>query len=401
MCVEILGYSERGMVNALCHDILSRRDLKQVETFLSWFDFSHLDEHERPCFSDVKSARLIVEQSFSDFGDLDLLILLEHRSPFCGGRAPEKQAVLIEAKVSTDTDSWQTLGERFEEFMRLIDGGEGSNSNLFVQLHRKVRLVEYLTGEGGAFLPDRFTPRGSLGTNHVVGRAKEDLKAHVTDGGRAWFAAIVPDGPDEAADFARELSLNEGVVPALPRWDARRLGFLSWKTVHDRAVADGERWPLTKATFRWNEGQIYRGGPPVGHDVRPGQILCHDLRQVFVVPARIGHRCRVAKLQADDPVFFWTTETVAVADLHACRDPAPMIEVPTLPTPGLTYAWTDRKDGLPPTNHPHPADMVDGTVVQVLGPSWLTTRVRRADGPPEAPSFLVYTHYLKRRQTIA
>lgn len=399
MGVELMGYSERGMMNALCYDILWSRSLRQVETFLGWFDFGHLDEPKRPRFSDITDARLIVEQSFSDFGDLDLLILLDHKPRHGPGTFPARQAVLIEAKVSTDTDSWQTLGDRFDEFLRLIDGGEGSTSNLFVQLHRKVRLVESLRDESGAILPDRLTPRGSLGNNQVVGRAKQTLADYVRNGGQAWFAAIVPDDPDEAAGFTRELSADEGVVATLSRWDAKHLGFLAWKTLHERAVADGESWPITKAAFDWNEGQIYRVKPPVGHDVQPGQILCHDGRQVFVVPARQGRLCRVAILEAGNPIFFWTTKTVPVADLRPCPDPIPTIEVPTLPIPGLTYAWTDRKGNRPPTKHPKPADMGDGSKVEVLAPSWFTTRVRRVDETLEAPSFLVYTHYLQRGQS--
>jgi hypothetical protein len=123
---------------------------------------------EQPNFSNIKNAKLIVEQSFSDFGDLDLLILLDHNRPSGDSNSPTKQAILIEAKVSTDTNYWQTLEDRLGEFMRLIADGEGGTSNLFVQLHRKVRLVESLNSEGR----HRRGPTLGLPGRRAPGRAR-------------------------------------------------------------------------------------------------------------------------------------------------------------------------------------------------------------------------------------
>jgi hypothetical protein len=42
MTVRLLGYSERGMVNALCDDMAhSSGAASAVSTFLSWFDFPY------------------------------------------------------------------------------------------------------------------------------------------------------------------------------------------------------------------------------------------------------------------------------------------------------------------------------------------------------------------------
>lgn len=397
MCVELLGYSERGMVNALCYDIASGRDFDRVETFLSWFDFSHLGERDRPCFSDIRSARLIVEQSFSDFGDLDLLILLEHQSPSCGGMAPKKQAVLIEAKVSTDTNSWQTIGNRLDLFMRMIDGGEADTSNLFVQLYRKMRLVEVLSEGESPFLPDLLTPQGRLGANQVVRRACRAMADHVKQGGQAWYGAIVPDAPEDLNGFARALIQNRGVASSLPGWELKRLGFLSWHKVHAQSHADQKGWPRTVSSFAWNEGQIFRDDPSVGHDIQPGGIYHHDRRYVFVVPGQIGNTCRVAHLEDGDPIYFWRTEAVPLAALARCPAPTPAFVQPHLPDVGQRYIWADRNDGCPGLRRPHPPELVDGTTVEIVTPSWLTTRVRRAGDEPKAGSFLVCTHHLERQ----
>ncbi len=392
MCVKLVGYSERGMVNALCYDLLSSQDPKQVETFLGWIAFPLLSQRDRPCFTDIKNAQLIVEQSFSDFGDLDLLVLLEHNPPFCDGRAPARQAVLIEAKVSTDTNSWQTVNDRFGEFVRMIDGGEGTTSNLFVQLHRKMRLVEYLRSGRRDFEPDLFTPRGSLGTNHVVDRARQALESYIMYGGQEWYAAIVPDHPDDVASFARNLPPRQRMIDRLPRWDAGRWGFLSWRTVKAKVQAEAGLWPLASATFNWNEGQIFRDNPPVPQVVRQGQIYLDHGQHVLVVSPGRGQQCRVAELMPDDPTFFWTTRTVPQNILDRAPDPISAFVMPTRPQSGLIYRWRNRNDAEPL----HPDDLIDGTDVEVIRPSWLTTRVRRADGTHEGDEFPVYTHYLER-----
>ena len=39
MCVELFGYSERGMVNALCDDIQHGDGFARLATFLNWCCF--------------------------------------------------------------------------------------------------------------------------------------------------------------------------------------------------------------------------------------------------------------------------------------------------------------------------------------------------------------------------
>ena len=76
MCVELLGF-RRGMMNALCDDMTHNPgQLSRITDFLSLFNFP--GQPTQPSFSGIRAATLLVEQSFSDFGDLDLLILLEY-----------------------------------------------------------------------------------------------------------------------------------------------------------------------------------------------------------------------------------------------------------------------------------------------------------------------------------
>jgi len=206
MDIKLLGYSERGMMNALADDIHHSTDpTSTLSEFLSWFDFPMTDSP--PCFQDIENATLLVEQSFSDFGDLDLLILLEHRDK-------RRQAILIEAKVSNDTNSWRTVEDRWDEFTQMLNGGEGTTSNLFVQLHRKVRMVKFLLSKKDGYEPDIFTPRGSQGTNQVVGRAIELVREYIGDG-NVWYGAILPDETGELDAFASETLRSSHVDQSL------------------------------------------------------------------------------------------------------------------------------------------------------------------------------------------
>lgn len=383
MAVRLLGYSERGMINALCDDMAHSSDpASAVSSFLSWFDFPGA---ERPDFSKIESATLLVEQSFSDFGDLDLLVLVENTDK-------RLQAVLIEAKVSNDTSSWATAEDRWAELLGMFGGGDWNTSNLFVQLHRKVRLVESLSEPPRRFVADLFVPRGSSGQNTVVRRAVAELKKHLRDGS-VWFGAILPDAPADLEAFSRNTLQTSTVVQHLPGWNTSRWGFLSWRTIDENTK---QNWPRTQRTFEWNRGQVYRTEPPLQHPVQVGQVYLRGEAEVYVVQVGQADGCRVAELTGGDRSFFWRTTTASVTELRPCEGPVQLADLPVLPRNGSTYTWDCREeeDRFPPQE-----DMVEldrGTLLRIVRASWYTSRVRLAD-TSDGPSFKVYTHHLKRQ----
>lgn len=382
MAVQLLGYSERGMVNALCDDMAHSLDpASAVSSFLSWFDFPGVLQ---PDFSNVESATLLVEQSFSDFGDLDLLILVEKKDKVL-------QAVLIEAKVSNDTSSWVTVEDRWAEFLGMFDGGNRNTSNLFVQLHRKVRLVDSLAECPGPFALDQFLPRGSLGQNAVVRRAVAELKKYIKDG-NVWFGVILPDAAADLEAFSRDTLRTSSIAECLPSWNTNRWGFLSWQIIGQNTKSG---WPRTRDAFEWNRGQVYRPEPPPKHALQFGQVYVHGETKVYVVLSGQGDECRVVELTGADRNFFWKTIKVKVTDLRPCESQVQLADVPVLPLNGSTYTWDcrDDTDKLPPDKNP--VKIEPGTLVTVVGPSWYTSRVRMADAP-DGQTFRVFTHHLKR-----
>ncbi len=88
--------------------------LRTLERFLSLCHFPLATP--QPVFERLAHAHLLVEQSFSDFGDLDLLILLKHQ------KDAQEQAVLVEAKVCTDTGSWKGIEDQWADFRSVPRG---------------------------------------------------------------------------------------------------------------------------------------------------------------------------------------------------------------------------------------------------------------------------------------
>lgn len=381
MTIELLGYSERGMVNALCYDMSHTPSL--LPRFLSWIDFVGMVPG--PDFGDIESATLLVEQSFSDFGDLDLLILLKHKSS-------NPQAILIEAKVSNDTNSWLTVDDRWDDFLTILDGGEGNSSNLFVQLHRKVRLVAHLRNGGDALRLEPLLKLGSLGENRVVEKAADVLRTCVK-AGNAYFVALLPDEATALASFARDKLQARPVEALLKTWNPKGWGFLSWQTIAGRVNAD--EWPKTESTFRWNKGQVFRIVPPVQHLVETGQIYLVNGNPVYAVSVG-GHQCRVVDLNTDNQNSFWRSRLVDVGDMTPCDAAVPMTTLPTLPRIRSVYTWNcqDKTLRLPPGSVS--IEIECGTEVIVMRADWLTTRVRFKESAQETPGFLVYTHHLQR-----
>jgi hypothetical protein len=381
MTVRLLGYSERGMVNALCYDIAhSDEAVAAVSTFLSWFDFPG---SERPNISNIHNATILVEQSFSDFGDLDLLVLIENKDN-------TRQAVLIESKVSNDTKSWSTVEDRWDEFLKMFVGGECNTSNLFVQLHRKVRLIQYLSESKDQFDIDLFVPRGSIGKNNVVHRAVDELKNYITSG-NVWFGAILPDDPTDLEIFSRDTLQTAPISQNLPSWNAGRWGFLSWRTIYENTK---QGWPRTQDAFEWNHGQIFRQEPPIQHAVQVGQVYMWGDNKVYVVLPGQGDECRVVDLGGVDRNYFWNTMKVKVAELCPCEPPA-LADVPSLPLNGANYIWDCRSDKNSLPSQKVPVQIDPGTLVTVVGASWYTSRVKMA-GKSDGPTFRVYTSHLKR-----
>lgn len=240
--MQVVGYSERGIVNALLYEIgYSTEPESLLENLLSRVQFLAAPSSSLS----VSDANVLIEQSFSDFGDADALLLFSS--------ADRAVSVFVEAKVGA---AWSLE----KEFQAFVDGTRSqlSSSNLFTQLYHKVRLVTGLRQGGMPALQEGLEfPKSStkmlrkIGRNPIVLKAAGRLVEHLDE---TYYLALLPDRR-EVLERALE-NLSEWSPPADVReWDVRNYGFLSWSDVETFCEESGLTDTLN--VFGFNEGQIY------------------------------------------------------------------------------------------------------------------------------------------------
>ncbi len=251
--MDIKGYSERGLINSLFYEIAySSNGYDLLDELLSLIEF--------PNYSfdfNLKKISILIEQSFSDFGDSDIVMLLDNEE--------FKQSGFFEVKVKTYSRKQWSISEEFYKFIQPIKGPEEndsenkvSSSNLFAQLYYKQRLVKALKTEGiealreGIQFGDMFSKtKRKIGSNAVVINAAERLKNYLDD---TFFVALVPDSDKILQDFFNEV-LSTFIIDELEGWEIDFWGYLSWEKVEKFCLYN--RLEATLEVFEFNKGQIY------------------------------------------------------------------------------------------------------------------------------------------------
>lgn len=391
MGIRIDGYSERGMLNAVCEDIVRAGDFQTLETFLDWCRFPF--QKRVPDFSDITAAQILVEQSFSDFGDLDLLILLDHANR--KQESERKQAVLIEAKVATDTP--KRIYDQWDDFLSFLRGGGDQTSSLFVQIYRKLRLIERVADLNRPFEPHPIWKRLSLGENRIVLKAAGQLAKYR---GNPWYVALVPDDSNAVRDFFS--STLEEFIPTppelLPGWDKTRMGYLTWPDLDiNHFKQEPAKWQRSLSALDWNEHQIYQQLRPDSGAILAGTLADWNGQRIIIV--KQGKRTPRAILATTDinTAFFPKSFTVRAEELTLL--PGLRMEIGChQPAQGMTYTWNPptTEQFQPPDRAPVPTPPQK---VEVRRAGWETTCVVLVNpaGVEQGEEFHVFPHHLLRR----
>lgn len=245
--MKIIGYSERGLINSLLFEIkYSQNSLEILNQFLTSITFPY-----RNITFKVLNVKILIEQSFSDFGDADMVFLVNNNE--------NKQIIFIEAKVKTFQNQCWTIRNEFEQLKEGIQQNKVSSSNLFTQLYHKLRLTQTLQRGGLNQLQKgvRF-PVCSSKTNRKIGNNKVVLKAVnelVPYCGDVLFVALVPDITSDLDSFYQKILKNYS-PDRFQDWDVKNWGYLSWEKVE--AFCKINNLEGTLKAFEWNEGQIYK-----------------------------------------------------------------------------------------------------------------------------------------------
>ena len=248
--MKITGYSERGAVNALFYELAySGKALHLLEQFLS---FVECQEFKKLSLA-LTDAHLLIEQSLSDFGDADAILLLD------AGKT--KLVVFFEVKVkSFQKEKWSLDGE-FSNFTQGCGTvGKLSSSNLFTQLYHKSRLIDALRSpniginglQDGIEFPACSTKlRRKIGKNGVVLSAVKTIEPYCEN---AWYFSLVPDKSESIKSFYDRLSPD-----VWPRdfgdLESSRWGGMAWEKVAE--FCNSFDLKSTSWVLEFNKGQIY------------------------------------------------------------------------------------------------------------------------------------------------
>lgn len=183
--MKIVGYSERGAMNALFYGIAQADDKKAFAKFLKIIGIE--DDH-------VSDVEFFMEFSLSEFGSPDLLVTFNANE--------QKHILFIEAKTSCGKK--YELEKAFENYEKRKERKPGYSSNLYYQLSMKNLFFENLPKSidiNGIEDSDGRTHK--IGDNFVVKAICNKIK----DSKVAHYIAIVPksDIPSDAPKYVKHI----------------------------------------------------------------------------------------------------------------------------------------------------------------------------------------------------
>lgn len=245
--MKVIGYSERGIVNSLLYAIAySSQPESLLEELLSLVTFPYVCN--QPIH--VCSAGMLIEQSFSDFGGNDALLLVH--------TGKQNISIFLEAKVRA-FQKW-AIADQFDRFCNGFESVVKSwSSNLFTQLYYKERMVNAIRERGVKAVKEgiRISSKSSkkttrkIGNNQVVLEAVQRLVHHLD---ATFYVALIPDPPERAAAFFAR-GLTNAAPRECPDRDVSHYGYICWPQIEAFCSRHGLRGPLD--VFGFNGEQIY------------------------------------------------------------------------------------------------------------------------------------------------
>lgn len=243
--MKVYGYSERGILNSLLYEIRYADDgADMFDRLIAEATFPLTDN--RPSLSG--SATVLVEQSLSDFGEADAIILASSHAANC--------TIFVEAKVLSQARDWK-LSDEFKRFEAGLNRKVNS-SNLFTQLYHKQKLASVLSCCGiqalqqGVDFPSWSTKQSrKAGSNPVVLNALNLIRQNDDS---VYYLMLVPDTNQRLESFFDD-KLRNLRLQAEPDWDLSHYGYLTWATV--KSFCERNQLIATLDVFAYNPGQIF------------------------------------------------------------------------------------------------------------------------------------------------
>ena len=109
-----MGYSERGVLNSFLYEIrYDHNGLDLINEFFTKVSFPYTNANFK-----VEEITILIEQSFSDFGDADTVLLIDNYG--------KRQTIFVEAKVKTYCRKSWRIDEEFNRFKEGVSKGKVS-----------------------------------------------------------------------------------------------------------------------------------------------------------------------------------------------------------------------------------------------------------------------------------
>ncbi|MCG9792462.1 hypothetical protein [Flavobacterium algicola] len=230
--MKILGYSERGIINSLIFSIGEDKVLmnKFIET---------ITIHESFNLGTPERYTVLLEQSFSDFGDADLVIIIHYKDEKIE-KAADKIVLFIEGKVKTSGSNW-IIKTQFDKYFQKKEY-KGYSSNLFYQLYFKKQLIDNwailkqnkLDGNRSGI--KSFFRNRKIGDNPIVEKAFNLIECK-----EAYYIGIIPTLKEDLKKFNDKIDFE--------------MSFLSWERVEEFCRENDLQKVLN--IFDYNDKQIY------------------------------------------------------------------------------------------------------------------------------------------------
>lgn len=185
MEIDIKGYSERGVMNALFYGIVYRKggDFNGAKAIKELLTLANINNN-------FKKITFYIECSLSGFGDPDLVII---------GKDPNglKRCIFIEAKVSNfgnyDIKIQKLHHDDYMKYGKRSKYDKGHSSNLFFQLRLKKLLVNSKHSQiidGTQLSSEKRKVKRKIGNNPIVRKLYEEIYQCKN---RIEYVAILPD----------------------------------------------------------------------------------------------------------------------------------------------------------------------------------------------------------------
>lgn len=260
--MEVIGYSERGVINSLIFELKYTNSNVSLIDFLDLITFPLMDNNlnnfrllKRSEIKEFKNYdndnEILIEQSLSEFGDADLIFLIKHQC-LC---------IFMEAKVKTEKKAWK-IDDCFKQFQNYCIPINGKypdklTSNLFFQLFSKEKFIDSYDDD----IKDNKFNIGNkqyrkIGNNNTVNKACGKIRKgkNTHELRNSFYVMLVPE---DSTNMIKFFNSDFKKIEKIAQQDMKlsNWGFVTWKEVHDFCkIYNLEN---TLKVFSFNEGQIY------------------------------------------------------------------------------------------------------------------------------------------------